>query len=285
MNNTKIISNKPVKQNFKPGPIAPDHYIMGAGQLPLEIIFPDGHGWGPYLPLGETQSKNGIDPATCPAGGSLNCVEAIGKKKFGAVFQNDLSERYLSIMSGMNGQGGNVHAVLEVMRTISGAIPEVFLPFSSVIDSLKKYFSPRPMTYSLFKVGVHWLQTYDFKHEWIFVGADVSKKENIKTALKSSPVGVSGYAWSLHDDGKYYKDGPDIHWFTVYDYVEGEYWLAFDTYDPYIKKLDWNYDFGYAKRFSLNRKLGAEDVPVEPQSAVIPYVLYLISWALSIIKK
>lgn len=298
-----VLFNRPVKQNFIAEPIKDDHYVQGDGNLGLEVLMPTGHGWGDYLPLGETQFKNGVDPASCAAGGTLNCIEAIGRKKYGLSFQNDLSERYLAIMSGMKGNGGRPHDVAERIRTVVGAIPEVFLPFNNTITTLKKYFSPSPMSYNLFKVGIHWNKKYLFQHEWLFRPNEnipvFEKRRRFKEALKSSPVGVSGYAWSLHSDGKYYKDGADIHWFIGFEYFEDDYILAFDTYPDgsgsYIKKLDWNYDFGYAKRYALNytdeykakiQKFGgAEKVPEEPiEECKVDYIKYLFSWFISSLK-
>lgn len=281
-----VVENKPVSRNFIERPITSDHYVLGDGNIEGQSLMPDGHGWSQYLPLGETQLKNGIDPSSCPAGGTLNAVEAIGKYKYGSSFQSDLSERYLSIISGMDGHGGDPHHIAEVMRTIAGAIPEVFLPFDSSITTLGKYFSPRPITYALFKTGWHWHQVYDFKHQWLFYGDETlqQKQTFIKLALRYSPVGVAGYAWSLHSDGKYYNDGPPVHWFTVFDYVEGDFWLAFDTYPPYVKKLDWNYNFAYAKGYSLNRYLHG-DTPDEPTPCKLQYCMYLLNWFISNFKK
>lgn len=281
---TKIVSNIPVSQNFLPEVITQDHYVLGDGNLSAQVLMPNGHGWGKHLPLGESQLKNGVDPQSCPAGGTLNAIEAIGKLKYGASFQNDLSERYLSIISGMDGHGGYPHQVAEVMRTIAGAIPEVFLPFDKTITDNKKYFSPRPITYALFKIGYNWLQKYILGHQWLVTGNEplIVKQSSIKQGLKYSPVGVSGYAWSLHSDGMYYHDGPDIHWYTIFDYVEDSkgkllYWLAFDTYEPYIKKIGPNYNFGYAKGYTLDRKLGGNSKSSdELQSAIIPYIIYRI---------
>ncbi len=282
----EILHNSPVPQNFCPRPRDPENYVMGDGNVAGKILMPGGHGWGAYLPVEETQFKNNVEPASCTAGGLLNALETIGRLKFGAAFQSDLSERYLAIMSGMKGNGAVPFLVAETMRTLCGAIPEVFLPFDKSITDLKKYFSPRPMSYALFVIGLHWNKKYEFKHEFVWKdGATLQEKQAaMKEALQYSPLGVSGYAWSLHKDNKYYKDGPDIHWFEVYDFKEGEYWLAYDTYFPYIKKLDWNYDFGEGEKYTLNRRLGSELLPVQPESARLAYISYLIKYFISALK-
>lgn len=298
-NESTIISNHPVPQNFWPEPITEDHYVLGDGNLSAQVLMKDGHGWKPFLPIGEAQYKNNLETSCCPAYGTLNAVEAIGRFKYGVFFQSDLSDRYLSITSGMNGNGGYPHVIAETMRTWAGAIPEVFLPFDKTITTLDKFFTPRPVSYSLFKYGYNWLQKYAFGHQWLFLDGSLAYKQAaVKKGLQFSPVGVAGYAWSRHSDGKYYNDGPAIHWFIVFDYeFYGDLndpnhpgnndprncWYAFDTYPDengsYIKKLDWNYNFAYAKGYTLNKKLGATDSANTPNlPCVIPYLTYRIKF-------
>lgn len=263
--------------NFIKPVIEQDHYFMGTSPLDNATLMKDGHGWGDYMPAVEDQYKNGLETNCCPAYGTLNAVEAIGKKKYGAYFQSNLSERYLSILSGMDGHGGNPHAIAEVLRKFAGAIPEVFLPFDSKITTLKDYFSPRVMPYNLFKYGYSWLKKYVFGHEWVFVDGSIEhKKILMKEALRTSPLGVAGFAWSMHSDGKYYSDGPAIHWFVVFDYVEGDHWLVYDSYAPYVKKLAWDYDFSYCKRYTLNRNITGENSMPVTGEAFIPYVKYVL---------
>lgn len=284
----EVAFNIAVSRNFIPAPITSDQYVLGASKVRHEGLMKYGHGWGDYLPLGETQSRK-IDAQSCPVGGWNNIIEAIGNFKFnkGLVgwkkFQDNLSERYAAIAMGMNGNGGNPHVAAEFIRYITGCLPEAFLPFNDSIDTLGKYFSPKPLPYSLFKYGYAWMQKYDFRHQWVITGQEtLSEKQAImKEWLQDGPIGVAGYAWSRHADGKYYNDGQPIHWFIVYDYVENSHWLAFDTYPDetgsYVKKLDWNYNFAYAKSGSLNLKAGGESVNLEtPESAKLAYVNYLI---------
>ena len=290
----KIISNIPVSQNFKAKPVKEKDYIMGLSPLSKKVLMPNGHGWKNFRPVGETQSKNGIDPSSCPAGGTLNCIESLGLMQYKNLgFQSDLSERYLSIAMGMSGYGGWPWDAAEKIRQSVGSIPEVYLPFDKTIDSLKKYFSPNPLSYPLFKVGVHWNKIYDFGYEWVFHAEQnlslIQKQGLMKEALKYSPLGVAGYAWSLHSDNKYYNDGPAIHWFVVDDFKDTEYWDAYDTYPPYGKELDWNYGPAYCIRYSLTRKLGMENVvfnPNDAEDAKLDYILYLAKWFIGkIIKK
>ncbi len=277
----KIIQDKQVSKNFVAKPIKDEDYVMGASSLSTTVLMPYGHGWKAFRPADETQFKNGIDPQTCTMGGTLNAVEHLGKLINPIHFQSDLSERFGAIMQGQTGFGGwPMDAGMAVHRR--GAIPEVYLPFNEKIDAIAKYFSPKPMSYALFKVGAHWASSYTFGVEWVVNPAmnltGAQKKSRMKEALQYSILGVAGYAWALGADGKYYNAGPDIHFFTIDDYSEGDYWDAFDTYPPYGKKLDWNYDPNYVIRYSLTRKIGSEDVDLDnPPECRWEYFIYFIS--------
>ena len=76
------------------------------------------------------------------------------------------------------------------------------------------------------------------------------------SALRFSPIGVSVFAWVKDTDGLYYKPKGqrDNHFVTLYGYKEGEYWKIFDHYDDTIKRLKWDYDFGFAKRYYIKKR-------------------------------
>jgi hypothetical protein len=79
------------------------------------------------------------------------------------------------------------------------------------------------------------------------------KHERMKTALRYSLLGVSVVGWREHN-GIYYKDEgePDNHWTNIVAF-DGGYPIVADSYEPFLKKLDKNYDFGFAKRYSVER--------------------------------
>lgn len=242
------------------------HYIMGDGCLPSpDVLMPGGHGWGSFLPPDEVQARNGLETENCTNYGTLHAIATLGKRKFGLSFQTQLSERYTGILTGTTTFGNDPHKVAELIRTLCGVIPEVFLPFDDSIKNWQQYYSPKPMTWALLNIGLSWLKKYTFGHDWVFVAADplASRQAKMVDALQYSPICVSGFAWSQHADGMYYSDQPyQNHWFEIYDFVYGQYWMAFDSYDNTHKKLDWNFDFGQCKRYSLSLKVGG-DAPVK----------------------
>ena len=135
-------------------------------------------------------------------------------------------------------------------------IDEVCLPFNDKIENWEEYYSPDPMEDKYIKIGKKWLSKHIVKHEWVLNDDYTGKKqETLKDALKYSPIGISVYAWNINDIGLYTKDNQtDNHWVTLYGYKEGEYWKVFDHYNDTCKKLVWNYKFGFAKRYYLEKR-------------------------------
>lgn len=274
-------------QNFLPSQVPHEgQWYLGDGCSPADLLFPDGHGWGPFMPMGEVQSRDGFDSTNCTNYSLLNNIESIGRKKYGIEFQANLSERHRGIESGTTQFGNNFQNVCESLRT-TGAIPEAFLPFDNTINSWVKYYSPRPMTFALWKVAESWKRKYSYNHDWVFLSGDSLevKQAKMKEALKYSPLSVAGYAWAKRD-GLYRSVGQANHAFDVYDFVEGKYWIALDSYadstGSFIKNIAWDYNFTEAKRHSLTKNVGAEFAP-EPKYT--EYLAYRIKWYLKEIMK
>lgn len=265
---------------FKPSWVDKEkHYILGDASLPIEIIMPGGHGWKYFLPSDEFQSRGDLETFNCTAFGSLHAVVTLGKKKFGATFQNNLSERFLGRVAGTTQYGNDPHKVAEAIRSF-GVIPDVFLPFDASITTLQQYY-PRFIYYWMWATGQHWInQAYNFGHDWVFLPTDTQaiKIAKLKTALQYSPLGISVFAWSQHTDGLYYSDQDfQNHWVTLYDYEDGKNWKIFDSYDQTHKLLDFNFTFGQAKRYTLSKKQLGEIGNVNPLSYLPFYLGSLLS--------
>ena len=152
--------------------------------------------------------------------------------------------------------GNTPTAVYDAIRN-KGVIQEVLLPFTDSIISIEEYYSPDPLTEDLQKEVKQWDDKNDFGYEHIFRGGTIAdKQKTILEALKTSRVAVWVYAWT-EDRGIYYKPegAQDNHW-TVLTYgEEGKSWICDDSYPPYIKQLNWNYDFGEARRIYVSKRV------------------------------
>lgn len=229
--------------------ITEDNYIFGSGQLAGSVLQENGQ-WDDFLPDFEIQRKEGFETMACTCFATLNAIEILFKRQFNAT--RNFSERFLGIIAENTENGNDPHKVVEVFRK-NGAIEDELLPFSNGIDTWEEYYYPKPMTTDFLVKGQNFLQQYVIGHDWVFNGDIKDKPKKIKDALKYSPVCVSVDAWNKK--GQYYvkdKGADDNHWTTLYGYVDGKYWKCYDHYDDSYKKLAWDYDFGFAKRYTLD---------------------------------
>ena len=245
-----------VNHGFLPDTITEEHHRLGGvtriAGVPLR---PDGQ-WDEYLPEKEIQHNAHFDTMNCSNYGTLNALETLANfHKYPSIIDN-FSERYTGVQTGTTRAGNFPHEVAEVIRKECGLIPEKSLPFNAAVTSWEAYYSPNPMTPQYEVEGNVFLNNYRINHDWVFLPRDPMQQKLValKDALQFSPVGVSVLAWKQDDKGLYYKNAgeSDTHWCMVYGYVEGEYWKVFDSYDNTHKKLRWEYDFGYAKRYALS---------------------------------
>ena len=256
------IDEKP--QSFiSPGVTTPDNYIFGSGQLTGYILRPSGQ-W-PIIRDDEIQARN-FETNSCTSFGTINAVQSIFKELF--KLDVNYSERFLAKGSGTDpSKGGNdPHKVAEWARK-NGFVDEGILPFDSTLNTLTEYYAP--LTPQTLKIGKEWLKKYTFLHDWLSDGSLIAK-ETLMKALRYSPIGCAVYAWA-EEDGLYIRpEGKkDIHWIEICGFKENEYWIAIDSYPPFVKHLDWNYPLYFAKRFFV-------DVAPEKKTTFLKSVLDFI---------
>ncbi len=238
--------------------IEADHYVFGSNKILGSVLQENGQ-WDDFLPEEEVQNVNGLEVYNCTAFGTTSIVEMILKRL--GKGQNNYSDRYVGTMAETRPPGNSPHTVAECIRTISGLVDEKLLPFSEDINDVDTYFSLGNDGENLKAIGWEWLKTHDFKHEWVFTTQMTAKEriEQLKEALKYSPIGVSVRAWVQDDDGLYIKNEGegDTHWTVLYGYEEGKYWKVFDSYSDHgtvKKKLAWNYAYTFTKKYHVALK-------------------------------
>jgi len=246
--------------------IEDDNYMyLGATKLPRIVYQEDGN-WTEYLPENENQKKYGVETQACTIYGTLNAgVEILIKRKYN--LDVNYSDRFTSIMAETKPNGNSPHKVAETIRE-HGLIPESLLQFDRTIESWNDYHSPKPMSQAYKDVGAQWKKHWEFLHEWVFKGGAPEEKHlKIAEALQYSPVGVSVDAWNKTGD-LYTKPvgGRDNHWCTCYNIDAYGNYDILDHYDGYLKKLAPNYDFGFAKRYHIEKRM----IPTPPKP-VAPY--------------
>jgi len=230
-----------IKRNTIPEKKRETDYLLGASPIKKEILRPDGQ-WTDCVPVGEVQSK-GTETMACTCFSLLNILETLAKVKYGESWNK--SDRYSAKMTGCTRSGNAQSIVLDITRKTAGLIDEELWPFDDNF-TWSDFYADIPL--NLRQLGANWTK------EWI-IGYEVvplNNKTAMKEALKYSPLYVAGYAWA-QSNGLYRSWGRANHSFVLVGYVEGQYWLVYDSYSPFLKKLDWNYLFGAMRVITLDK--------------------------------
>lgn len=201
----------------------------------------------------ELQRKNGFETQNCTNHGTHLALIALAKHKGYKHFPQNCSERYPGIGTGTSIEGNDAWHVIETVATKLGVIHEEILPFSENIHGWDEYYSPSKNStdyQNLVQVGQEIIRETEIEPEWVLPPGNLytqkEKRERIKAALKRGPVCVSVQAWSKKN-GLYTKGIGlrDNHWVWLMKY-EGDNPIIRDHYEPFIKKLDKDYDFNIA---------------------------------------
>jgi hypothetical protein len=248
---------------IEPTILETDYVFGGETKIGNEIVKPDGQ-WIDYVGEKEWQwkkfVKDGVtymvETMSCPDFGTLNANEILHKFLYNE--EINLSDRCLSIESGTTKQGNNPQNSAEALRKL-GCCYEKDLPFDETCITWEAFHSPKPLTDDLKNKAESLLDRYEFLHEWV----DTKNKQNLIDSLKRSPLGISVKAWKMRN-GLYYKEAgeTDNHWCVLIGYELNKCWYVFDSYDSFIKKLEWDYDFQWAKRYFLKKKVTDEELAI-----------------------
>lgn len=255
--NKKEIKITLVEDGFVEPVLKPEDYISDTERsisklgFADEILRPDGQ-WDDFLPEEETQIK-ATDTANCTAFGATSSAEIVIKNKFGEL--NNYSDRFLGIRAGTRPPGNDPQVVFETLRK-TGAIPEELLPFSEELKNAEEYYSFKGADEELCgKAAKEWLSKYKLKHEWLPLNPT---PEQIKEALKRSPLAVAVYAWA-EQNGKYIRLGSDTHLTILYGFYENGDFKCWDSYAPFKKRLDKNFGFKWVKKIHIEPALTPQE--------------------------
>lgn len=217
-------------------------WVFGASPIQKEILMKDGQ-WKSFFPQYEIQKGRFFDSMGCVSFSLLNGFEILAKAKFDETWNK--SDRYLAKMSGTTRRGNSLRKVADAARHY-GIVQEKEWPWDKDMFDWCLFYKEIPN--QTIETGRKWLERYTFEYEAVPIN-----KTLIKEALKYSPLWVSGFAWAF-SRGKYRSYGRPNHAFLLVGYINGQGWLAFDTYPPYEKLLAWDFQFGTVKQISLQKK-------------------------------
>jgi len=225
----------------------PTAYVLGkANELPKIVLQADGQ-WDNFLPVYESQADK-FETCGCVVFGTQNCIEVYLKRLTGIEY--NFSERFNYNIASISCPGSDPHFVCETIRA-NNVINQDIMPMT---DTIENFNIPRPMSIEYITLGLKW--PYSFCHEWVVQGVDRMWKSKMKETLRYSPLAVAVFAWKKQG-GLYVRTvgGRDNHWVMIYGYKEGEYWKCFDSYDQSEKRLAWDFNFQFIKRFHISEKI------------------------------
>ena len=234
---------------YIPDPIDIDRdYIFGGnGNLGGTILQPDGQ-WLEYVPQGETQYNFGFDTQACVSFGTLSACEILLRRMYDVT--ENFSDRFLAKASLTTPQGNSPQKVGEALRKY-GVPREKDYPITEDLTSWERFYAALPE--GIKDLAEQFLTLFSFNHEYV-----PTNHSSLKSALKYSPLGVAVSAWTRNEEGFYISPFPNNHWTVLIGYVEGKYWLAYDSYTDFdgvfIKRLAWDHNFSQAKRYAINVK-------------------------------
>lgn len=244
----------PVSPNYIKPEFKETDYVFGSSNLPKDILREDGD-WRGFIPVPENQYKNGFDTVACTIFNTIHAICTIQEEKYGIKDEN-YSERWISILSNNTKAGNDPIRVAQAIRDY-GLIPDSMLPFDETITSWEEYNSFKGGSErACYAAGQQWLKRWNFGYERVWNG-DIPpelKIEKIKQTLTLSPVGAAVFAW-IENDGVFVKPQGefDNHW-TMITYVNKDNNpMADDSYDPFEKTLEKNYDFSLAIRYHVDK--------------------------------
>ena len=199
----------------------PEDWIMGGTGNLKGVVLQENGQWDEFLPLFEAQ-YNPVETFACASFGTLNAIEILLKRMFG--YEENYSDRFLAKVSGTDPKIGNSpQTVAEYLRKIGVPLQSKW-DFTPDIDTSEKFYAPIPA--KLFDYAKE-----DFTNKFIFKHQYVNgNPEDIKAALRYSPVAISVTAW-YEEDGVFVQRGTDNHWVVCYGYDDAK--QAYKVFDSY----------------------------------------------------
>lgn len=238
-----------IDDGFIPEEPTPTDWQFGSERAVMGAAVLKSNGqWTGSLPADEHQKK-GTETQGCVSFSALNILEMLVRVKYGKIINK--SDRFTAKMSG-TGQRGNSFINVATSIRKDGAVNEEDWPFK---DDLTWNTFYQTIPNGIITKGQDFLQQYKVNHEWVEFSHG-----KFKEALKYGPLQVGVFAWAMRNGRYYVPQGMrHQHATTLVGYKDGEYWLVYDSYGPFLKKLEWNYPFyKYAMKYHIE-KIEGED--------------------------
>ena len=227
----------------------------------VEELNPSGD-WRKWMAKDEEQRKYGFEPFICGVFHIYRPWIMLAKFLGFTDFPLDLAERYGGVMCDVTPSGSDPVNNAEITRKKVGAIPQESMPWNEPdIDTWPEFYDRKAAYYNL-DFGRKLIDRFDLGYEQIWDYNDRNKltgKEKtdlIRTALKRGTVAVSVSVDYRTRRSAYYKNpgDSDTHFITITNLEKDGSRIMHDSYNPFIKRFEKDYDHEIGMVFFLKRK-------------------------------
>jgi hypothetical protein len=249
-----------IKPNFVYPEIKETDYRFGSSPLAGEPLRPDGD-WRGFLPPQEDQNVMGVESSACYVEASQHAIATIEEETFGEV-DNNYSARFNALLSNGTESGGDPLRAAESFRK-DGLVRDIAMPFIN-IDSWEEFHSWKGVVESSVRaLGQRYLMGKKLGYDIVCERNQsvATKYTALRGALGFSPCPVSVAGW-YERNGEYYKpEGMRDNHLTLAVYLDDKNRLyVWDTYAPYLKILEPNYNVEFAMRWTVQKKTQQEQL-------------------------
>lgn len=248
-----------VQPNFIYPDIKEEHYKFGSSPL-VGLPFRDDGDWRGYLPPEEDQNVRGVESSACYVEAQQHAIATIEEESLGET-DNNYSARFNALLSNGTSQGGDPLAAADSIRH-DGLVLETAMPFN--IASWEEFHSWKGVIETTVRaLGKADLMRKVRGNDIVYQRGDSldEKYAKLKLALKYSPCPISVAGW-YERNGLYYKPEfvRDNHLvLAVYVDPQNRIYIR-DTYAPYLKILEPNYNSEFGMRWSVTKKTQEEQL-------------------------
>lgn len=232
--------------------------------------------WSNWLPIPERQRGRGIETMACATYSALNSIEtqirwmmAAGMvsptmiekmQKLGYFDANcnlNFSDRFTAKMSGTTKQGNYLTAVWDSIRN-HGLVPEEDWP--SDVDNLRweEYYKEIPQAVK--DKAQKFREIFETKYEFVYSGSGKATDE-IREHITQAPLQLASPVcspWNTTAVIQSCTANIPQHATQIFGYQNEQIVQIYDTYDPFSKKLAWNYPMPYILKGVVDLKMPAE---------------------------
>lgn len=239
-------------------------WIAGAETgIAYEEVNPEAD-WKCFLPNPEKQKGRLVETMACVSFSALNCIETQINRmiSLGQIPENDLtmlkvlgfidsagkfnaSDRFVAKMSGTTKSGNYLTSVWNAIHNF-GLVAESDWPFDMQEFDWDTYYREIPT--GIIEKAARIKEIFDFNYEFVFPGASIDARKTIRENIKQAPLQLAAPVcspWGTTNLITKCGITNPGHATEIYAYDYGVDVKIFDTYDPYNKRIEWEYPMPY----------------------------------------